>query len=417
MSDQRLAGMSLEELYQMAHGGQPEAAAASQHGFTSISATLRKVSQTINEPLSGFGMGWDGQASQAAQAGISQHVQWAEQAAGRASTAAGQAGQYYTSAKNVIANMPDPASVPGASGGAAEATDLAAVEQAQANAKQRAIELMQGHADVCQQAAPKTGFAPPPTAGAAGGVARAAAVTEKAPGGRSVARATAPGGAADAAPAAESGGATTTAGAVEQPSPASRAGATVTAGAEGGPGSLGGYRPGVVGEMVPAGTGFLPVGSGRTRGGRVLSSQGAATGTADAGRYAGAERARRRVAPVSEVSQALPPAGAGAMSREAGQHPVRRAAQRPLPRGDGHPLDGHRADLGTAPAGVPGPESAGHPVYGHHSAGLPGGMMPPMMGGAGTTDSEQQHQAPDYLLDDIDLFDGNSWVTPPVIGR
>ena len=225
---------------------------------------------------------------------------------------------------------------------------------------------------------------------------------------------------ADAAPAAESGGATTTAGAVEQPSPASRAGATVAivaAGAEGGPGSLGGYRPGVVGEMVPAGTGFLPVGSGRTRGGRVLSSQGAATGTADAGRYAGAERARRRVAPVSEVSQALPPAGAGAMSREAGRHPVRRAAQRPLPRGDGHPLDGHRADLGTAPAGVPGPESAGHPVYGHHSAGLPGGMMPPMMGGAGTTDSEQQHQAPDYLLDDVDLFDGNSWVTPPVIGR
>jgi hypothetical protein len=44
-------------------------------------------------------------------------------------------------------------------------------------------------------------------------------------------------------------------------------------------------------------------------------------------------------------------------------------------------------------------------------------MTPPMMGGAGTTDSEQQHHAPAYLLDDVDLFDGDSWVTPPVIGR
>ena len=413
MSDQRLAAMSLDELYQMAHGGQPEAAAASQRGFTSVSATLRQVWQTINEPLSGIGMGWGGQASQAAQAGIGQHAQWAEQAAARASTTAGQAGQYYTSAKNVIANMPDPASIPGTSGGAAGATDLAAVEQAQANAKQRAVELMQGHADVCQLATPKTGFAPPPTAGAAGGVARAAAVTEEAPGGRSVSRVTPPGGAAEGAPAtAEAAGATTTAGAVEQPSPASGAGATVAAGAETGPGSVRGSQPGVLGEMVPAGTGFLPVGSTRTRGGRVLSPRGG-TGAAEAGPYAGGERARRRVGPVAE---ALPPAGAGAMSRE-GQHPTRRAVQRPLPRGDGHPLDGHRADLAAAPAGVLGSGSAGHQGYGQHPAGLPGGMMPPVMGGPGTTDSEQQHQAPDYLLDDVDLFDGNSWVTPPVIGR
>jgi hypothetical protein len=265
--------MSLEELSQMAHGGQPEAAAASQRGFTSISATLRQVSRTINEPLSVFGMGWDGQASQAAQAGISQHSRWAEQAAARASTTAGQAGQYYTSAKNVIANMPDPASAPGASGGAAGATDLAAVEQAKANAKQRAIELMQGHADVCQQAAPKTGFAPPPTEGAVGGVARAA-VNKNARNCRSVARATPPGGAAEAAPAPESSGATTTAGAVQQPSPAGRAGAAVAAGTEGELGSVRGYQPGAVGETVPAGAGFLPAGTGRTRGGRILAAQG-----------------------------------------------------------------------------------------------------------------------------------------------
>ncbi|MDT7682312.1 MAG: hypothetical protein QOG57_2622, partial [Pseudonocardiales bacterium] len=93
MTDQRLAGLSHQELWNLAHGGDPAAATTSQANFSRTAQVLENIAKTLNAPLGELGLGWQGQAADAARGGIGQHAQWAEAAAGRANTAAGQAGQ------------------------------------------------------------------------------------------------------------------------------------------------------------------------------------------------------------------------------------------------------------------------------------------------------------------------------------
>ena len=172
MTDQRLAGLSHQELWNLAHGGDPAAASTSQANLSKAAQVLENISHTLNAPLSELGQGWQGRAADAARGGIGQHAQWAEAAAGRASTAAGQAGQQAASARTVIAEMPPPPA-----GQPPAGANWAQTEQAQANARQRALELMQQHATECTQTRPTSTFNRPPTTGTAGASAGGGAGT------------------------------------------------------------------------------------------------------------------------------------------------------------------------------------------------------------------------------------------------
>src|SRR5882757_1003175 len=183
MTDQRLAGLSHQELWNMAHGGNPAAASTSQAGLAKAARVLENISRTLSAALNEFGLGWHGQAANAARAGIGQHAGWAEAAAARASTAANQAGQQAASARMVIAEMPPPPAPPAAGANWANA------EEASANARLRAVELMQGHATECARTRPSAAFGRPPAAGSTVGTVAAAAGSAAGGGARSVGRA------------------------------------------------------------------------------------------------------------------------------------------------------------------------------------------------------------------------------------
>jgi hypothetical protein len=430
MADQRLAGLSHQELYAMAHGGQPGAAATSQANLSKAAQVLENVSRTLNEPLSQLGAGWQGRAAEAARGGIGQHAQWAQEAAAQVGSVAEKAGAQFTSATKVIAEMPPPAPAPAAG------ANLAAAEDQAANLRQRALELMQGHAEECAQTRPTETITRAPTAGTA---AAAAGPEAARTGGRGSVRAapTVEGGGPAGGIAAEGGPGRTV----------SRAGLAGSAGARAAPGrgsaaeagtrpaSVEPYRPGQ-GGAGRGGPGADPLGSVGARGERVGQVRGPMPEgpwmTTPGPRPARAEPApRMRPVGPGALSEPYGPGGRGSRQdrRPGGGLDEReeRRAPRPLAsRGDaarplasrGGPVPGGPGGPGT-PGAASGPAGPGTDASGR-GPGHPGAdatMMPPMVGGLGQPDSAPgQHERLDYLLDEHDVFDENGWVAPPVIG-
>jgi hypothetical protein len=173
-TDQRLAGLSHQELWNLAHGGDPAAASTSQVNLSKAGQVLEGIARTLDAPLTEFGLGWRGQAADAARGGIDQHARWAESAAARVHAAAAQAERQAASARTVIAQMPPPADAP-----APDAADWARAEEARANARLRALELMERHAAECAATQP-TGTFPTPSLAGSGG-APAAGASGRAP--------------------------------------------------------------------------------------------------------------------------------------------------------------------------------------------------------------------------------------------
>jgi len=398
---QRLAGLSHQELWNLAHGGSPAAALTSQTNLSKAAQVLENVSKTLSAPLNEFGLGWQGRAADAARAGIGQHAQWAETAAGRASTAAGQAGQQYSSATKVITEMPPPKPAP-----APGSPNWAQAEEAAANAKQRALELMQGHAAECARTRPTGTFTRPPTAGTAGvpGTAQASRTAGR---GNVVRRApsTNPAAVEAGVPPGRSGSARPVSQAGLEESP--RAGGTGAAR------GLAGTRPAAVepfrsgpGAPVRGGTeGLAPGGPvesapGRVGGVRPVPAEGPwlpAPVTGGPGRVAPPPR------------PLLPRGGAGATP----DGPAARG-QRGGERDGSFPLAARGGEWNGGPGQY---DTGGGGPHGHGQPGADLGMMPPMMGGLGYSDGERaRHERLDYLLDEDDMFDENEWVAPPVIG-
>jgi hypothetical protein len=405
MTDQRLAGLSHQELWNLAHGGDPAAATTSQANFSRTAQVLENIAKTLNAPLGELGLGWQGQAADAARGGIGQHAQWAEAAAGRANTAAGQAGQQAASARTVIAEMPPPPSGPPAAG-----ANWAQVEEAQANARLRALELMRGHADECARTRPTDTFTRPPTAGTSAGAATTGV-------GRSTGRAgaagvehapsTNPAAAERGAPSASAGGArmVSRAGLTEAPGTGGVARGAPSTGTGTGtrPASVEPYQPGRGGQ-VPAGSpGFGAAGAVGAQPGRVARFRELPGGQGWPGAPgAGGPGRSERVAPVPGT----PRQGSGAGTGSAGPAALgRRGGAGLRPRG-GPP---------TNPAGQAGADNGG--PHGPAQPGIDPSMMPPMLGGAGFHDTErEQHERLGYLLDEHDIFGENGGVVPPVIG-
>jgi hypothetical protein len=396
MTEQRLAGLSHQELYALAHGGDPAATTTSQNGFTRLARTLRNVSDTLSAPLSGLDADWQGPAADAARAGIGEHAQWARAAAGRADLAASEAAQQVASAQNVINTMPAPQPAPG------PGANLAEAEQSQANARQRALELMEHHADVCGQLTPVNGFGQPPRAGATPSGARPAGAAE-------------PGGPAERVRPAGGRG-------TREP--------TLRTAATGEP-RPGAGTPGEVDEARPvrAITHAEPRAGADALDGPSYLSERTEHGFPGSREALVADPVMASVEPVLggrsryQVRQLAPTAAAG-------QSPAQPSPPRhPRPEGphriDRHPSTGRqvsglrqpdheRLDAGQPSHGLPDSGQPGGPG----SSGVgPGGGLPPMVGGTGTFDAAHRHRAPDYLLDEVDLFDGRGWVTLPVIGR
>jgi hypothetical protein len=430
MTDQRLAGLSHQELWHLAHGGNPAAASTSQANLAKAARVLESISRTLSAPLNEFGLGWQGRAANAARAGIGQHAGWAEVAAARASTAANQAGQQAASAHMVIKEMPPPAPAPAAAG-----ANWAKAEEASANARLRAVELMQGHATECAQTRPSAAFGRPP---AAGSTATTGTVAGASAGARSVGRGaphvptTNPAAAERVAP--SGGGASRAvrwAGLAEPP----------TGAASGHPAS---------------GTGTRPAAAEPARSGR----GGPLPGFAPA-RVVEPEPNRPRF-PVPPVGEPWAAAQAGALGGVPGRQAP--APSTLLPRPDGGRDDdlatrGQRGGHGAlAPRGSPellgpgplgpdprgpnphGPDPAGPDPAGlrgqahasadprghthasvdprgHTHASVDPSMLPFLPGGLGLAESERDgHRRLDYLLDEDDVYGENEWVTPPVIG-
>jgi hypothetical protein len=421
MTDQRLAGLSHQELWQLAHGGNPAAASTSQASLAKAARVLENISRTLSAPLNEFGLGWHGQAANAARSGIGQHAAWAEAAAARASTAADQAGQQASSARMVIKEMPPPAPAPAAAG-----ANWAKAEEASANARLRAVELMQRHATECAQTRPSAAFGRPPAAGSGTG-ATTGTVAGASAGARSMGR----------------GGPnvpTTNPAAAERVTP-SGLGASPAVRRAG----LAEPAAGAASGHPASGTGTRPAAAEPLRAGRGGPLPGFAPG-----RVVEPEPNRPRF-PVPPVGEPWPSAQAGAL----GGVPGRRAPSpsTPLPRPDGGRDDlatrGQRGGHGPlAPRGrpelrVPGPlgpdpgvpdqagprgqahtgaDPRGHAhasldPRGHAHASVDPSMLPLLPGGLGLAESERDgHRRLDYLLDEDDVFGENEWVTPPVIG-
>jgi hypothetical protein len=401
MTDQRLAGLSHQELWNLAHGGDPAAATTSQANFSRTAQVLENIARTLNAPLTEFGLGWQGQAADAARGGIGQHAQWAEAAAGRANTAAGQAGQQAASARTVIAEMPPPPSGPPAAG-----PNWAQVEEAQANARLRALELMRGHADECARTRPTDTFTRPPTAGTAAagtGVGRStgragAASVEHAP-------STNPAAAERGVPPTGGGGARTVsrAGLAEAPGTGGVPRGAPEVGTGTRPASVEPYLPGRGGQAHGGSPGFGAAGTVGSQPGRAARFRELPGGQGWLGAPgAGGPRRAGRVAPVPGTPRQGSGPGTGSEGPAAlGQ----RGGAGLRPRG-GPP---------TNPAGQAGADNAG--PHGPAQPGTDPSMMPPLLGGAGFHDEErEQHERLDYLLDEHDIFGENGLVVPPVIG-
>jgi hypothetical protein len=434
MADQRLAGLSHQELYAMAHGGQPGAASTSQASLAKAAQVLENVSRTLDEPLSQLGMGWQGRAAEAARGGIGQHAQWAQQAATQVGSIAEKAGAQFTSATKVIAEMPPPPSAPAAG------ANLAAAEDQAANLRQRALELMQGHAQECTQTRPTEVIARAPTAGTAAAAAGPEATRTGGRGGVRAAPAVEGGGPAGGI--ADGGGPGRTvsrAGLAESAGARADAGRSAASGAGTRPASAEPYRPGQGGTARGA-AGVEPLGTVGARGERGGPArgpipEGSWTVTPGAGAARGERSPRMRPVDPAAVSE---PYASGPRGSRPGQRPGvprgereerdRRRTPRPLaPRGEvPHPLSSRG---GPAPGGPGGPGTqgaaydpggAGTDPASARGPGHPGAdatVMPPMVGGLGYPDSDPgQHERLDYLLDEHDMFDENGWVAPPVIG-
>ncbi|HEX4252166.1 MAG TPA: hypothetical protein VH008_30190 [Pseudonocardia sp.] len=406
MTDQRLAGLSHQELWNLAHGGDPAAASTSQANLSKAAQVLENISHTLNAPLAGLGQGWQGRAADAAHGGIGQHAQWAEAAAGRANTAAGQAGQQAASARTVIAEMPPPPS-----GQPAAGANWAQTEQAQANARQRALELMEQHATECTQTRPTGTFNRPPASGTHGAATGAT-------GGRPT-RAGAQGSvrrAPSTNPAAAERGV---------PGSAGGAGRTVSrAGLEEAPRAAGtGAAPR---EPLVARTGTRPAAAEPYRPSE-LRPGAPGLGAAGAMEAAPGRVSGFRAVPGGQSWSAVPGGTAVARTERVAEVP-RTLLERPGPGGT---PDGPAARASGSEQGRPGLRARGEAEgrqggqTGGDGAG-PGGrgqpgtdaaMLPPVLGGAGYAEQERdQHQRLDYLLDETDVFADNDWVAPPVIG-
>ncbi|WP_169736815.1 PPE domain-containing protein [Pseudonocardia spinosispora] len=409
----RPAGMTLEQMYATAQSSTPAVATSSGEGFTKVSAGLYQVSQGLRGSLDKIGTGWQGQGAQAAQTGIGQHVQWAQTAARESTAVAANAEAHAQSVTHVKNSIPDPATIAAsttnAPGGRAPdgSPNAAAVEGARREAEQRARELFKQHAGNCRSNTPRTALTAPPTAGSAAG-AKAGASGSRAPATRGRgAGVKAPGPAAGgAAGAAGAGGArTSAASSVRQASAVNEGAGRAGMGAR--PSSTRGYQPGGFSEMVPGTNGYLAERSTRR------APRG---GPAPAAALPGPDgQGRKRGRGPRPSPEAVVPGGPA--------HPSRPAPRQLTARGEGH-LDAGQPSVGY-PYGPPPPgtEQAGAPGHGgpqQAMTGAHGGMVSPMMGGSGmsgSSGSEQRHQTPAYLLDDFELFDGDSWVVPPVIGK
>jgi hypothetical protein len=305
----------------------------------------------------------------------------------------------------VIAEMPPPPSGPPAAG-----ANWAQAEEAQANARLRALELMRGHADECTRTRPTDTFTRPPTAGSSAGAANTgvarptgragAAGAEHAP-------ATNPAAARGGVPPANAAGARTVsrAGLAEPPGTGGVARGAPSAGTGTGtrPASVEPYQPGRGGQVRADSPGFGATGAvgsqpGRAAGFREPPSEQGWLGTPGAG---GPDRTER-AAPVPATARQ----GSGAGTRSEGAAALAQRGGAGLrPRG-GPP---------TNPAGPAGADNGG--PHGSAQPGIDPSMMPPMLGGAGFHDTEhEQHERLDYLLDEHDIFGENGWVVPPVIG-
>jgi hypothetical protein len=410
MTDQRLAGLSHQELWNLAHGGDPAAASTSQTNLAKAAQVLENVSKTLNAPLGELGQGWQGRAADAAHGGIGQHAQWAEAAAARANTAAGQAGQQAASARTVIAEMPPPPAGPPAAG-----ANWAQAEQAQANARQRALELMQQHATECTQTRPTGTFNRPPTSGTAGGGPAGGQVgrsgTQGARGSVRRAPSTNPAAAERGVPGAAGGAGRTVSKAGLERAPRSEtapvARDSVPARTGTRPAAAEPYRPAEPHSGAPGfgATGALEAAPARVTGFRPVSGDPglpAAPGGVTAAHIA-AERTER-VAPVPRTLLERP--GPGGMP----DGPATRA------QGVEQGRSGLKARGGPS-GGAPGQAGDGTGPGGRGQPGADAAMLPPVLGAGGFADQERdQHQRLDYLLDETDVFADDEWVAPPVIG-
>lgn len=443
MTEQRLAGLSHQELWNLAHGGDPAASTTSQASFSRVAQALGNVSNTLRGPLAEFGLGWQGQAANAAHAGIAQHAQWAETAAARATLAGNQAMRQAASAALVIAEMPPPPTAPvgpaGTPGGLAHpvgpgptGANWGREEEARVNARQRALELMQGHAAECQRNRPTTGFAPPASAGVAAAAARAGASAGRGvpagPPRASDASRAVPGGSPSVGAGASTG---RTAGGTGRAGSVTRAGATGDRSAgvpSTRPASVTPYPgAGSADAVVPEGV-SAPVGpAGAERGDRAAPPSGSVVlpprgGSAEGtpatrpGRTGGGSTSGPDLAdPRSQGRGWAPGAGAVEASQIGGPQPG--ASQIGGPQLGAGQLGGGGTAERADPSGRSGAVGATGPAT----------MVPPMLGGAalsgaglgggGLGDEGTDHRRPDYLLEESELFtDYDEWVAPPVIG-
>jgi hypothetical protein len=454
-SDQRLIGMDLIELRALAFGGDPAVAERAGQRLSRAAAALEQVSASLERAAGQVGLGWTGQAAEAARSGIAGHAQWARTAAARAAAAGGSASAQAASANHVRANMPDPGvgSAALGAGGSPVATDsahvnpvstdLARAEEAQRNARLRAVELLEGHAAE-SQAQRVTGALGAPPGGAAGSAGTAAgrsgaatsraatsraatsraatsrAATSRASAGRGGAQGPAPQPSRIAGPSVAGGPGSPTRPpsgdrrmtVAYRPGAAGAAGATAGAAARGGPSTTlrTGPRPTAVGHEVR-----LPVGG--VEPGKVAAGTGSDLGTRRGGPVRTGPAAARDGVPVPD-----PVPGAGRHAR---------GAEVALPARHGSGVGSLTTE--QQQAGQGGFDArAGHRA---REAPEAGGMGAPIGGPVGATGSaplHPTHRRLGFLIDEDCAFDEDRafdedctvdedraegrWVSPPVIG-
>jgi hypothetical protein len=398
----------------MAHGGQPQAALASGQALTEISGQLTEVANSLKAPLNQLlEVSWQGQAADAAKAGIGQHAAWAENVATEITAMAGEADQYHASAMSTISKMDglmqqwqqlEQAKAAAAAAGPTGAANVAAIEEMEQELQLQALQAFQQHAATCTSITPKGAVTAPPTAGSGG---KGAAVAEEAGegAGKSVdknAGATSEGGTVAEEPA----GRTTSASAVEGPNGVGE-GAPGEAG--GRPDSVSGYEPGA-GGMVRAGGGYLP----QTRTQR--NGYAPANGASDDGLPGGSGSSR--YGGDGFADEAMPVGGVLGAGGGETYRPSKPTSPPPRTRTVTQAPDGYSDGYDD---GALSGQGDGQGQQGQQQGMSGGGMMSPgMMGGGamaggGQGQQGQRHDSPEYLLDEDDLFNGEDWVAPPVI--
>ena len=415
--DLRAGGHTLEEMLGWATGGDLNAAPTSQNALGQLSTSLREVAQTIRTPLAQLGTSWQGHAADAAKAGIGQHVQWAETASAQMHTMAGEVGQYGNSASTVAAQVEElwtkaQAVTAVGHGGPGGLASAAGGEQATAEATRAAQELFQRHWGLCRSATPQAAISAPP---GAGGPAKVPATGDEAVagGGKSVHQ---PAGAGTGLDDTAGGGPgrTSSAGATEgMEYPTVKDGPVAGTG-----GSPDGHSPGAGGVVAAAGPGYQP----GTRGPSWSygdSSGDPMIGGYDEGGPAGG-LASGEVVGGGVYRDGVVPAGGVLGTGPTGEtyRPTKRRAAKDRLAGPGMArVAGHVLPAQDAPVES---ELAGPTDHGHRS-GLSGGpmMSPGMLGGMASNSArrDQRHTSPEYLVDEDDLFNGEDWLAPPVIGR